>query len=81
MKLYHNDLLELEKTKQDLVWERNIYDICVSFENDFEVNPRAVNRWTKTYPKYLFLGLLLSILLACLYENKESIKNYLNKEV
>ncbi|MCQ2230830.1 MAG: hypothetical protein MJZ30_03125 [Paludibacteraceae bacterium] len=81
MKLYHNDLLELEKTKQDLVWERNIYDICVSFENEFEVNPRAVNRWTKTYPKYLFLGLLLSILLACLYENKESIKNYLNKEV
>ncbi|MCQ2224694.1 MAG: hypothetical protein MJZ14_03070 [Paludibacteraceae bacterium] len=81
MKLYHNDLLELEKTKQDLVWERKIYDICVSFENDFEVDPRPINRWTKTYPKYMFLGLLIAIALACLYESREKINKFLNKEI
>lgn len=81
MKLYHNDLLELEKMKQDLSWERTIYDVCVFFENGFEVNPRAVNRWSKTFPKYLLIGLLISIGLAIFNENKKAIKNYLSKEV
>lgn len=81
MKLYHNDLLELEKTRQDLAWERNIYEICVSFENDFEVNPRPINRWSRTYPKYLLLGLLASIVIALFLESRESIQKFLNQEV
>ncbi len=81
MKLYHNDILELQKTKQDLSWERNIYELCVSFENEFEVNPLPVNRWSKTYPKYFLLGLLFSIVIALFLESKESIQKYLNKEV
>lgn len=79
MKLYHNDLLELEKVKQDLSWERNIYDVCATFENDFELNPMAINRMSKTLPKFLFLGLLLAICLSCLWEYKRNIIDYLNK--
>lgn len=78
-KLYHNDLLELEKNKMDVIWERTIFTQGFVFENDFDVNPQAINRWTKTYPKYILFGIILSILFSCVYEYKKSIHNFFNK--
>lgn len=78
-KLYHNDLLELEKNKMDVVWERAIFAQGFVFENDFDVNPQPINRWSKTYPKYIIFGIVLSILFSCIFEYKKSIHNFFNK--
>ncbi len=78
-KLYHSDILELERAKMDVIWERSIFTNGIAFENDFEINPKPINSCSKTYPKYILVGVILSILLSCIWENKESIQNFFKK--
>lgn len=81
MKLYHADMLNLGKVRQELAWERNIYNQGFVFENEFQVNPQPINRWTKTYPKFFLVGLLFGILVSIVYTYRKSISSFFNKEV
>lgn len=80
MKLYHGDMLNLGKIRQELTWERNIYNQGLVFENNFEVNPLPINRWTKTYPKFIMIGLFFGILTSIIYTYRKSISSFFNKE-
>lgn len=81
MKLFHSDLLDLDKVKQDLIWERTFYAQGFLFENEFCFDSRPVNSNMKTLPKYVFLGILFSALLCTLWKFKDRISNYLNRQV
>lgn len=81
VKLYHEDLLNLEVSKQSLMWERDVFDNGVSFASKFEVNPHAVNGKLKHLVAGSVLGLVLGLLLSALYVRRKNIVDYLNKEV
>lgn len=80
MKLYHGEMLNLGKTRQELVWERSIYEQGFVFEQEFEVNPLPINRWSKTYPKFIFVGLLIGIMVSMVYTSRKAISSFFNKE-
>lgn len=81
MKLFHSDLLDLDKVKQDLIWERTFYAQGLLFENEFCFDSRPVNSNMKTLPKFVFLGILFSVLLCTFWKFKDRISNYLNRQV
>ena len=81
MKLFHSDLLDLDKAKNDLVWERAFYAQGLLFENEFSYDSNPINRKMKTLPKFALIGFLLSIVVCCGWKFKERISNYLNRQV
>lgn len=81
MKLFHADLLDLNKVKQEMEWERNFYSQGFIFENDFNFDPRPINRKMKYLPKFLLLGLLFSVVICGGWKFKQEINNYLNRQV
>ncbi len=81
MKLFHTDMLDLNKLKQELEWERIFYSQGFVFENDFNYDPRPINRKSKTIPMFFFLGLFFSIIICGGWEFKQKIGNYLNRRI
>lgn len=81
MKLFHADLLDLDKIKQDLVWERTFYAQGLLFENEFSYDSRPINGNMKAIMKFAFIGFILSVILCCVWKFKDSITNYLNRQV
>lgn len=81
MKLFHSDLLDLNKVKQELEWERNFYSQGFVFENEFNFDPRPINGKMKTLPKYILWGLFFSIILCGGWKFKQRMSDYLNKQV
>lgn len=81
MKLFHSDLLDLDKLKSDLIWERTFYAQGLLFENEFSYDSRPVNGKLKTLPKFALLGFLLSVVICCGWKFRERISNYLNRQV
>lgn len=81
MKLFHSDLLDLDKVKNDLVWERTFYAQGLLFENDFYFDPRPINGKLRTLPKFALLGFFFGVLLSCGWKFRERISNYLNRQV
>ncbi len=78
MKLYHSDILELGKVKQQLEWDRKIYNFGFVFENELEVNPKPINSWAKTYPTFILIGFLFGVIVSILYTYRQSIKSFFN---
>ena len=81
MKLFHSDMLDLDKAKSDLVWERTFYAQGLLFENEFSYDSRPINGKSKTLPKFVLFGFLFGMLLSCGWKFKERISNYLNRQV
>lgn len=81
MKLFHADLLDLNKVKQEMEWERNFYSQGFIFENDFNYDPRPINRKLKYLPKFLLFGLLFSVVICGGWKFKQEINNYLNRQI
>lgn len=81
IKLYHNEILSLENQKQQLVWDRDVFEDGVSFSSHFETNPHPINNWLK---QIIFFGLIFSILgtiVAMLKVNRKNISEYLKRGV
>lgn len=81
MKLFHSDLLELNKLKQELEWERVFYAQGFIFENEFTYDLRPINRTSKSIPKFILIGFFFSVILCGAWKFKERISNYLNRQV
>ena len=81
MKLYHEDLLNLEFSKQKLIWERDVFEDGVSFSSNFEVNPHPVNSNLKIGLIFGLVFFLIGSIVAMIIEKRKSIVSYLNKGV
>ncbi len=81
MKLFHTDILDLNRIKQELEWERIFYSQGFVFENEFNYDPRPLNRKSKTIPSFFFAGLFFSIIVCAGWKFKQKIGNYLNRRI
>lgn len=81
IRLYHEDVLRLEKEKQELAWRRDVFEDGVSFASQFETSPHATNGRLKLTAICGMAGLLLGVIAASVYVRRKEITTYLKKEV
>lgn len=81
MKLYHNEILALENQKQQLVWERDVFEDGVSFSSHFEPNPHPVNGSLKLAMIFTIVFLFIGVGVASLKVNRKRIVAFLQREV
>jgi len=81
MKLYHNEILALENMKQQLVWDRDVFEDGVCFTNHFEYNPHPINNKLKMILIFGLIFLTLGFIVSVIKVKKDNVFTYLNKDV
>jgi hypothetical protein len=79
-KLYHNDVLSLENSKQRLQWEKEVNNSNIRFLNSFEIEPKPVNRITRTLIRYVPISFILGFFFALGWRYKKSIYDFLTEK-
>lgn len=81
MKLYHNEILSLENLKQQLVWERDVFENGVSFSSRFDANPHPINGKIKIGIFFGFIFLIFGVGIALIKVNRKNILAFLRKDL
>ncbi|MEE3483743.1 MAG: hypothetical protein VZQ98_05405 [Bacteroidales bacterium] len=81
MKLYHNEILTLENMKQQLVWDRDVFEDGVCFTNHFEYNPHPINSRIKMILIFGLIFLTLGFIVSVIKVKKDKVFTYLKKDI
>lgn len=78
--LYHEEMLKMEGRIYDLQWSKQINSHCVNFVSDFSIEPKAVNRITKSLLKYVSIGFGIGLLVALILFSRKDVKAFLENK-
>ncbi|MCK9155057.1 MAG: hypothetical protein M0P12_02975 [Paludibacteraceae bacterium] len=78
-KLYHEEILSLEKKRQDIQWTKEVNSQCVTFTSNFNIDAKPANRLTKSALKYMSIMFVLGFFLSIFTTYKSDIKDFLDK--
>lgn len=76
-RLYHGDMLDLQRRLNELEWNQKINRDFVDFGPGFTLDPKAVNGRIKTFLICGLIGVVVGFLVALLISSRKRIFNYL----
>jgi hypothetical protein len=79
-KLYHNDILTLENSRQRLQWEKEVNSSNIRFFNNFKVEPKPINRLTRSLKKYVPISFALGFVFALGWRYRKPVYDFLRNE-
>lgn len=78
-KLYHTDMLDLQRKLNELEWSRKINKDFIDFGSGFTLEPKAVNGRIKIFSICGSIGLIIGFIITLLFTSRGDIKKYLEK--
>ena len=78
-KLYHDDILTLEREKQSLIWTKEVKRDCVYFTSEFKISNKPINNLKKTLMKFIPISIIIGFLFALIFNYRKDIISFLNK--